>query len=338
VTEDLEPDWPRTQSAGRRSPVSLARVFGDQIRFGVYSGPQHATFEGCLELWRRCEELGYDWLSVFDHFMPIVGDPDGPCFEGPTMMAAMAAHTSRVRVAILVTGVTYRHPAVAANMAATIDHISGGRAEYGIGAGWFEEEHRQYGIPFPRLGVRMDMLDEACRVMRGLWTEERVNFDGEHFALEDAQMDPKPLQARLPLIIGGEGEKRTLRIVAEHADVWNTGLGEIETFRHKLDVLSRHCAAVGRDPAEIRKSLTFRAILAEDEAALKARRRELAPTLPIDESNFLFLTPEQCVERMLPFAELGARDFLLAAYSPYDWRSLELVAREVAPALRPRPD
>jgi alkanesulfonate monooxygenase SsuD/methylene tetrahydromethanopterin reductase-like flavin-dependent oxidoreductase (luciferase family) len=178
------------------------------------------------------------------------------------------------------------------------------------------------------------MLDEACRVMRGLWTEERFSFDGEHFLLEDAQMDPKPLQARLPLMIGGEGEKRTLRIVAEHADVWNTGLGDIETFRHKLDVLSRHCEDVGRDPAEIRKSLTFRAVLAEDQAALRERRRELAPTLPIEESNFLFLTPEQLVERMQPFVELGAGDFLLAAYTPYDSQSLELVAREVAPAVR----
>jgi alkanesulfonate monooxygenase SsuD/methylene tetrahydromethanopterin reductase-like flavin-dependent oxidoreductase (luciferase family) len=168
----------------------------------------------------------------------------------------------------------------------------------------------------------------------GLWTEERFSFEGKHFTVTDAQMDPKPLQARLPLIIGGEGEKRTLRIVAEHADVWNTGLGDIDTFRHKLDVLSRHCEDVGRDPAEIRKSLTFRAVLAEDEAALKERRRELAPKLPIEEWNFLFLTPEECVERMGPFVELGAGDFLLAAYSPYDWQSLELVAGEVAPAVR----
>ncbi len=310
--------------------VFLGRV----IRFGVYSGPQHASFEDCAELWRRCEELGYDWVSVFDHFMPIVGSPDGPCFEGPTMMAAMAARTTRIRVAILVTGVTYRHPAVAANIAATIDHISGGRAEYGVGAAWMESEHRQYGIPFPRIGVRMDMLDEACRVMRGLWTQERFSFEGEHYRLEEARLEPKPLQARLPLIIGGDGERRTLRIVAEHADVWNTGLHEIATFRHKLDVLARHCEDVGRDPAEIRKSLTLRAVLAEDEAALAARRRELAPALPIDESSFAFLTPEQCVERMLPFAALGAGDFLLAAYAPYDWQSLELMAREVAPALR----
>ena len=136
------------QPSAGSARVSSARVLDDRIRFGVYSGPQHATFEDCLELWRRCEGLGYDWVSVFDHFMPIVGDPDGPCFEGPTMLAAMAARTTRVRVAILVTGVTYRHPAVAAKIAATIDHISGGRAEYGVGAGWFQEEHRQYGIPF----------------------------------------------------------------------------------------------------------------------------------------------------------------------------------------------
>jgi F420-dependent oxidoreductase-like protein len=309
-------------------------VFSDQIRFGVYSGPQHATFDDCAELWRRCEQLGYDWVSVFDHFMPIVGDPGGWCFEGPTMMAAMAAYTRRIRVAILVTGVTYRHPAVAANIAATIDHISGGRAEFGVGAAWLQEEHEQYGIPFPRIGVRMDMLDEACRVMRGLWSEDRFSFAGKHFHLQDAQLNPKPLQARLPLIIGGDGEKRTLRIVAEHADVWNTGLGELEEYRHKLAVLWRHCEDVGRDPAEIRKSLTFRPILAEDEAALAARRRALAGKLPLDESYFRFLTTEQCVERLIPFIDLGAGDFLLAVYAPYDWQTLELFARKVAPSLR----
>jgi F420-dependent oxidoreductase-like protein len=266
--------------------------------------------------------------------MPIVGDPGGPCFEGPTMLAAMAAHTSRVRVAILVTGVTYRHPAVAANIAATIDHVSGGRAEYGIGAAWMEDEHRQYGIPFPPLGVRFDMLDEACRVLRGLWSEKRFSFEGEHYRLEDARMEPKPVQARLPLIIGGDGERRTLRIVAEHADVWNTGLNELETFRHKLDVLARHCDAVGRDPETIRKSLTFRAVLAENEASLGERRRKLAPKLPLADAKFNFLTTEQCVDRMRPFAELGAGDFLLAAYAPYDWESLELFVRDVAPAVR----
>jgi F420-dependent oxidoreductase-like protein len=309
------------------------QVHGDKIRFGIHAGPQNTSFEDYLELWRQAEELGYDWASVFDHFMPIFSDPNGPCLEGTTLLAAMAAHTRRVRVGILVTGVTYRHPAVAANIAATIDHVSGGRVEYGVGAAWFEKEHVQYGIPFPRIGIRMDMLDETCRIMRGLWTRERFSFEGKHFRLTDAQMDPKPVQDHLPLVIGGSGERRTLRIVAEHADVWNTFLGDVEQYRHKLEVLERHCADVGRDPGDIRKSLTFRAVLREDERAVEERRRELGPGASARGMTFLG-TPDQCVERLRPFAALGGGDFLLAAPAPYDWQTIELVAREVAPALR----
>ena len=161
----------------------------------------------------------------------------------------MAAHTSRVRCGMLVLGVTYRHPAVVAKMAATIDHVSGGRLELGMGAAWFELEHEQYGIPFPRIGVRMDMLDEACRIMRSLWTQETTTFEGKHFQLKDARLEPKPVQEHLPLVIGGAGERRTLRIVAEHGDIWNTFYGDVDEYRHKLDVLARHCGDVGRDPA-----------------------------------------------------------------------------------------
>ena len=187
----------------------------------------------------------------------------------------MAERTSRVRCGMLVLGVTYRHPAVVANIAATIDHLSGGRLELGMGAAWFELEHEQYGIPFPRIGARMDMLDEACRIMRSLWTQETTTFEGKHFQLKDARLEPKPVQERLPLVIGGAGERRTLRIVAEHADIWHTGLGGVEPYRHKLDVLAGHCADVGRDPADVRKSLTFRAVLADDERAAQERMTEL---------------------------------------------------------------
>jgi F420-dependent oxidoreductase-like protein len=309
------------------------QVFGDQIRFGVHAGPQNATFDQLLELWQRAEGLDYDWMSVFDHFMPIFGDPDGPCFEGVSLMAALAAHTSKIRVAMLVTGVTYRHPAVAANMAATIDHISAGRCEYGVGAAWFEKEHDQYGIPFPRIGVRMDMLDEACRVMRGLWSEERFSFDGKHFKLTDAQMEPKPVQDHMPLVIGGSGEKRTLRIVAEHGDIWNTFFGDIDTFKHKLDVLSGHCSDVGRDPADIRKSVTCRMVVREDEAEVAEKKRELEAGPPTRFTWFIG-TPEQAVEALKPWVDLGAGDFLMGASVPFDWQSLELIAQQVAPALR----
>jgi F420-dependent oxidoreductase-like protein len=311
------------------------QIHGDAIRFGIHSGPQGTTYEECLALWTRAEELGFDWVSDFDHFLPIQGDPTGPCFEGTTLLAALAARTSRIRCGMLVLGVTYRHPAVVANLAATIDHISGGRLELGLGAAWYELEHAQYGIPFPRIGVRMDMLDEACRIVHSLWTEKTTTFDGRHYRLQDAHLQPKPIQEHLPLVIGGAGERRTLRIVAEHADVWNGFGGDLAEYRHKLDVLARHCADVGRDPASVRKSITYLAVLAGTEA--EARRRaeaDLARIPPARRAGLVVGTPEQCIEALAAYKAVGVGDFLLAVRPPADWETIELVAREVAPALR----
>ena len=312
------------------------QIFGDDIRFGVHSGPQHTSFDDYRDLWLRAEELGYDWVSAFDHFLPIHSDPTGPMFEGTTMLAAMAAHTERVRCGMLVLGVTYRHPAVVANIAATIDHVSGGRLEMGMGAAWFELEHDQYGIPFPRIGVRMDMLDEACTILRSLWTRETTTFEGRHYRLQDARMEPKPVQRHLPLVIGGSGERRTLRIVAEHGDIWNTFYGDVEEYRHKLDVLSRHCADVGRDPADVRKSLTFRAVLDEDEQEARERARALFGDPPPERLQKMLIvgTPEQCAERLSAYGALGVGDFLLGALPPIDRQTIELVAGAVAPAVK----
>src|SRR3954465_15494983 len=278
------------------------QIHAGEVRFGIPSGQQYTDFPGYLELWRAAEALGLDWASVFDHFMPIEADPTGPCFEGLTLLAAMAAHTERLRCGVIVLGVTYRHPAVLAKMAATIDHISGGRLDLGIGAAWYELEHEQYGIPFPRIGVRMDMLDEAAHVLRGLWTNERTTFAGRHFQLDNAMAEPKPLQERLPLWVGGSGERRTLRIVAEHADGWNTFLMEPDEYRHKLDVLDRHCADVGRDPADIRKQLVLRAVLGETEAEAEERLRELAGDRDPDafRQGMVVGTPEQAVAPPAP--------------------------------------
>jgi F420-dependent oxidoreductase-like protein len=315
-------------------------AFDDGLRFGIHSGQQFTDFPAYVELWRRAEELGFDWASVFDHFLPIQADPEGPCFEGLTLLAAMGAHTSRMRVGMIVLGVTYRHPAVVAKMAATIDHVADGRLEFGLGAAWYELEHQQYGIPFPPVGVRMDMLDEACRVVRNLWTQERTTFDGRHYRLQDAFCEPKPVQEHLPLWIGGSGERRTLRIVAEHADGWNTLLLSEDEYRHKLDVLADHCAAVGRDPAQIRKQVVMPLLLANDELDAEERLRERADRLGVDveelRQRLLVLRPEQCVERLLSYAELGVRDFLLMSRPPGDPQTMELLANEVAPALRER--
>jgi F420-dependent oxidoreductase-like protein len=314
------------------------QIFGSDIRFGVHSGQQNANFDDYRDLWTRAEELGYDWVSDFDHFLPIMSDPNGPCFEGTTMLGAMAAQTSRVRCGMLVLGVTYRHPAVVANIAATLDHISGGRVEFGMGAAWYELEHDQYGIPFPRIGVRMDMLDEACRIMRSLWTQETTTFEGKHYQLKDARLEPKPVQEHLPLVIGGSGERRTLRIVAEHGDVWNTFFGDEDGYRHKLDVLARHCEDVGRDPADVRKSVTFRAVLDEDERAAQERVEEIFGGPPPERIRHMLIvgTPEQAVEALRRYADLGAGDFLLGSLAPIDWRTVELVAKAVAPEVKAR--
>ena len=315
------------------------RIHGDAIRFGIHAGQHNGTYADFQTLWKRAEALNYDWISDFDHFLPIQLEPSGPCFDGPTLLAAMAAQTERIRCGMLVTSVTYRHPAVLANIVATLDHIAGGRLEYGIGAGWYELEHEQYGIPFPRIGTRMDMLDETCRILRSMWTQDTTTFDGEHWQLKDAWCNPKPVQEHLPLVIGGSGEKRALRIVAEHADIWNTFLGTTEEFEHRLEVLAGHCAAVGRDPADIRISMTLRAIVRDthEQAAAVAQPlidRFRAAGNERMAASVAFGTADDVAERLAAYKALGVGDFLVGAMAPWDWDSFERVAGEVAPRLR----
>ena len=316
-------------------------LFPDQLRFGIHAGQQYTDFPSYLELFQTAEQLGLDWASVFDHFMPIrPADPTGPCFEGPTLLAAMAAHTSRLRLGIIVTGVTYRHPAVGANIAATIDHISGGRVEWGVGGAWFELEHDQYGIAFPAIGKRLAMMGEAAQIMKSLWTNERTTFDGKHYQLKDAMCEPKPLQRpRIPLWIGGSGERVTMRHVAKEADGWNTFLSSLDEFDHKLEVLRGHCADVGRDVSEIRIQTVMQIVLGADEreAEEQLRRRAEAMAIPLDrlrEAGLRPFTPDQLTEHLRPYVERGVGDFLMMARPPMDRRTLELLASEVAPALK----
>jgi F420-dependent oxidoreductase-like protein len=302
----------------------MTQIFDGQIRFGIHAGPQHVSYADYAQLWQRAEAMGYDWASVFDHFIPINSDPEGPCFEGLTLLSAMAAQTSRIRCGILVVGNTYRHPAVLANIAATIDHVSGGRLELGIGAGWWEMEHQEYHIPFHTTGRRIRMLGETAKILKLLWSEHRASFKGRYYEISDALNEPKPVQSPLPLWVGGMGEQLTLRVVAESADGWNTFLMPIDRHRHKLDVLARHCEAVGRDPRQIRKSLVVRAQFTEDGTAPGGGGRQLELTG----------TPEQVADQLMPYAELGVGDFILGARAPYDYRTLELFIERVAPLVR----
>jgi F420-dependent oxidoreductase-like protein len=236
------------------------------IRFGIQTPQQHTTWPELLALWQEIDSLDYDTAWVFDHFLPIFSDPTGPCLEGWTALAAMATATRRVRLGLMVTGNTYRHPAVLAKMATTVDIVSGGRLILGLGAGWFELEHRQYGIPFHTTGGRLRRLDEALQVIKLLWTQERTSFDGRYFKLENASFNPKPIQQpHPPILIGASGENIALGIVAQHAQMWNT-FGTPEVFRHKIARIEDHCERVGRDPAAIEKSVLVAGTFALDDA------------------------------------------------------------------------
>jgi F420-dependent oxidoreductase-like protein len=222
---------------------------------GIKLAPQNCTIADLRAVWRIADEAGFDHLWAFDHFSPIFANVAGDVFEGMSLLAAMAEATSRVRIGLMVAGNTYRHPGVLAKMATTIDHLSGGRLEFGLGAGGAEVEHTMLGIPFYTTGERIRRLGEALTVCRKLWTEERSSFDGRYYTLTDAVSNPKPLQRPHPPIwVGGGGEKVTLRVVAEHADVWNV-IGSVEEVVRKASVLDQHCAELGRDPAEIKRSV-----------------------------------------------------------------------------------
>jgi F420-dependent oxidoreductase-like protein len=224
------------------------------MRFAFKTAPQNTTWDAMLEVWRAADDIElFESGWTFDHFYPIFSDSSGPCLEGWITLTALAQATRRLRLGTLVTGIHYRHPAVLANMAATLDIVSGGRLELGVGAGWNEEESGAYGIELGTPRERSDRFEEACEVLAGLLSPpERFSFQGRYFQLADAMCNPKPVQQpHPPICIGGSGEKRTLRTAARFAQHWNFVGGTPEQFSRARDVLHQHCADVGRDPAEI---------------------------------------------------------------------------------------
>jgi F420-dependent oxidoreductase-like protein len=248
------------------------------MRLSFKTVPQDSPWEPMRDMWLAADDIElYNAGWNFDHFYPILQDDrTGPCFEGWTMLAALATITRRIRLGVMVTGNPYRHPAVLANMAASLDVISNGRLEIGIGAGWNVEESNAYGIDLPPLRERFDRLDEACAVIDALLTKDTASFDGKYYRLTDARCEPKPVQRpRPPIVIGGGGEKRTLRIAAQWADQWNAPAATPEVLAHKIEVLHHHCADVGRDPKDIEVSVQVRSggdlsAIADEAAALVA--------------------------------------------------------------------
>ncbi len=287
--------------------------------FGVHTGLQNITSDDLRASWRRIESLGYGWISIWDHFYGATGKPDdAECLESVAMHAALACETSRVRIGSLVYSIGYRHPAILAKAITTIDHLSNGRADMGIGAGWAQVEYNAYGIEFPEVKVRMDQLEEGIQVLRGMLHTEASNFEGKYFSTTDARNEPRPVQAKMPIWVGGGGEKRTLKITAKYADGWNVPFVSPEEFARKRDVLHEHCATVGRNPDEI--SCAINVGLAWTEESLKAQFGHLANAV---RNGCLTGSDEQVLDRIGQYIEAGANQVNIALRAPFDLDALE---------------
>jgi alkanesulfonate monooxygenase SsuD/methylene tetrahydromethanopterin reductase-like flavin-dependent oxidoreductase (luciferase family) len=307
----------------------------NEIRLGALCWNQYSDWPSMLAAGVRADELGFYSLWTWDHLYPIVGSDRGPMFEGYLALAAWAQATQRVRVGLMVGANPFRNPALVAKMATTLDHISGGRAILGIGGAWFETEHRAFGLEFGSSpGERLKWLDEAARIMRGMLHGERPSGE-RYYATHEVRNDPPPLQAHLPLLIGGGGERRTLRTVARYADACNLG-GGFENVKRKDEVLRRHCAEVGRDESEIERTVGMGVCVIRDTEAEAKRvndalfahngRARVWPNQHIG-------TAEQVGEMFRPYLGIGFRHFICGFPAPHDAESLERLITEVKPML-----
>jgi alkanesulfonate monooxygenase SsuD/methylene tetrahydromethanopterin reductase-like flavin-dependent oxidoreductase (luciferase family) len=309
-------------------------------RLGAHVGQQNMTMDAMRALWRQLDEH-LDWISCWDHLYE--APPAGgtlPHFEALTVLGALAASTERVRVGCLVFYVGYRTPGVLAKAATTLDHLTHGRFDLGLGAGWHEPEARAFGYPFPSLGTRFAMLDEAATIIRSLLTHDRTTFTGTHFSVDNASCLPLPVQSRLPIWIGGMGEQKTLRLVAKHADGWNVPYISADEFRRLNGVLDERCAEVDRDPLSVRRAinLTFnlRSTRSEADAEVEKLKAQWGPTFERVAAGALIGTPDQAMERLCAYEDAGAGDINIALRAPWDNDALQAYLSEVVPAMRAR--
>jgi alkanesulfonate monooxygenase SsuD/methylene tetrahydromethanopterin reductase-like flavin-dependent oxidoreductase (luciferase family) len=298
-------------------------------RFGVHTGLQHTSIADLQSLWGRIELLGFDWISIWDHFYAADASGDPHCLEAVTAHTALAAATTTVTCGSLVYSAGYRHPAVLANTMATLDQVSDGRTVLGLGGGWLRGEYEAYGLPYGSAGERLRRLEEYVQCVRGLLTQPRTTFDGEFFHLRDAQCEPKPEQARLPIWIGGGGEKVTLRIAAQHADGWNVPFIPPDAWAHKAGVLDAHRERLGRDPAEITKSVNVGMAFTDEEL-----RRQFGPMSEAVRPGVLSGSVQEMVDKVGGYVDAGASYVILAMRAPFDRDGLERFAAEVIPAVR----
>lgn len=309
-------------------------------RLDLVGVPAEEQWPVMLAAARRIEELGYDTAWVYDHFHTVPRPTQEATHEAWTLMAALAAATTRIRLGQMCTCNSYRPPSYLAKVASTVDVISGGRLEFAIGAGWYEHEYLAYGYEYPSDGTRLAQLEEAVQIILKMWTEEEASFAGKHYSVNGAINQPKGIQQpHIPLWIAGGGEKKTLRIVARYADFANFA-GTVETFAHKSAVLDQHCAAIGRDPAEVGRTVHMFITLGADEADLArtvertAAQLHRSPEAYLAGPQTIAGTPEQVLDRLGAYRDAGCGH--LTGYFPdIRWGDgLELFAAEVMPRLR----
>ena len=299
------------------------------MRFGVFTSLMGQTWPGVLELWQHLESTGWDTACVSDHFMPNTREREGAVLEAWSTLSALAAVVPRMRIGTIVLGNTYRHPAVVAKMAAQVDIISGGRLLFGIGAAWQRNEHEAYGIPFYTMRERLERLDEACTVIRLLWTERRSNFNGRYYQLADAPLDPKPVQKPHPeLMIGGGGERVTLRIAAKHADHWNVWGGP-KVLARKSAVLEEHCSKLGRDSKSINRSVNMALLITNSKADIDRLAETIAARMGSHAADArdtcLAGTPDQIREQLRRLQSAGAT----MVFVPTMFRPLDELRRDL---------
>ncbi len=312
------------------------------MKFGAVPNQSGVTWQEVLDAWQELDKnSNFDVLWLMDHFVTGMGQAfgsEGPCFEGWTALSALAAVTERVRLGILVTGNFYRHPAVLAKQATTVDHISNGRLVFGIGAGWHEYESQAYGLNMPSIKERLDRLDEASHLIKLLWTEERPSFNGKYYSLDKPPYNPPNAQKpHPPILIGGSGEKRTLRIVAKYADMCNVG-GSPEDCKRKFKLLDQYAEEAGRDPKSIGRTIQIPLFLNENPAFQERVLQGISQMRPGDpdeaRKGILLGGVKEVKDQVAAFAEAGVEEMYLALWPRFIMPVIKAFSEEIIPAYR----
>lgn len=308
------------------------------IKFGIQTAQEQVTWSQLVDTWKAAEQAGYDSAWVFDHLIPITGDRDDSCLEAWTLLGALATQTQRIRIGALVTGNTYRNPALLAKMATTVDHISNGRLNFGIGAGWFEPEHRAFGFPFGTARDRAERLDEALQVITQLWSQSHASYSGKHYSIHEAPFAPAPVQKpHPPIVVGGQGKKWIMPLVARYADGWNAPIGMSPAgIRERREILRAECERVGRTPCDIEISVFLPLVnISSIPLAGPVTRLGARAVVPSKiAKNILAGSAEEIAGHIQGFVDAGVTHVILYLRPPFDRELMQRFATEVIPLFR----